>query len=49
MLAGPNKTKINEAINDLKKLKYNLEINSNFEDYLGVNFDWKEDRSIKLT
>ena len=46
---GPDDDEIDKAINDLKKLKHDLEEIGDIEDYVGVNFERKEDGCVKLT
>ena len=46
---GPDDDEIDKAINDLKKLKCDLEEIGDIEDYIGVNFEKKEDGGVKLT
>ena len=49
VFVGPNENEINESIKALQALKYDIEINGDIDDYLGINFKRCTDGSIKLT
>ena len=49
VFVGPNENEINESIKALQALKYDIEINGDVDDYLGINFKRCTDGSIKLT
>jgi hypothetical protein len=49
ILAGPDKKEINQIIKDMKKAKLDITIEGDLQDFLGVNIDRKDDRTIHLT
>ena len=46
VFVGPNTLEIGEFIRNLRELKQNIEENGHIEDYIGVNFERKDDARI---
>ena len=49
LLAGPDKSEIDQIVKDLKKAKLNITDEGDIQDFLGVNISMKEDGTIHLT
>ena len=49
ILAGPDENEINQIIEDMKRVKLDITVEGDLQDFLGVNIDRKEDGSIHLT
>jgi Reverse transcriptase (RNA-dependent DNA polymerase) len=49
VLAGPNRKEIDRVIKDIQKVKLNITVEGDTQDFLGINIDRKEDGSIHLT
>jgi len=49
ILACPDEHEINEIIEDMKKVKLDITVEGDLQDFLGVNIDRKEDVSIHLS
>ena len=49
ILAGPELSEIDRAIEDIKKAKLDITIEGDIQDFLGVHIERKEDGSVELT
>jgi len=49
ILAGPDPTEIDKAIQDIKDAKLDITIEGDIQDFLGVNIERRPDGSIHLT
>jgi hypothetical protein len=49
ILAGPDKAEINQIIKEMQKVKLNITVEGDLEDFLGINIDRRKDGTINLT
>ena len=49
MFIGPNNLEIDKCIKELIQLKFNIEENGHIEHCIGINFERKDDNTIKLS
>jgi hypothetical protein len=49
ILAGPDKAEINQIIKEMQKVKLNITVEGDLEDFLGINVDCKKDGTMNLT
>ena len=48
-IAAPNQERINQFVNDLKELNFELTQEGTFEEFLGIKFATRKDGSIECT
>jgi hypothetical protein len=49
ILAGPDQSDIDQVIEDIQRAKLNITVEGDIQDFLGINIDRKEDRSVHLS
>jgi hypothetical protein len=49
VLAGPDKAKTNQIIKEMQKVKLNVTVEGDLEDFLGINVDRRKDGTMNLT
>ena len=49
IIVDKNMREINKVINEIKEVGYNIEDRSNITDYIGINFKYLDEITLKLT
>jgi hypothetical protein len=49
ILAGPDKAETNQIIKEMQKVKLNITVEGDLEDFLGINVDRRKDGATNLT